>query len=151
MKLTPQYAAGMIDADGSIAISRQQPKKDSIHIRYQARLTVTNNCPTITELFAEAYGGSLHFQDFAKANHFHRGVWSWIAVSRPAIAVLKLVRPYLIAKADQADLALQLQENIDKYKHTLGNGHWTSPERDKVMAFRQSLFEQCRDLKHATY
>ncbi len=157
MKITDQYAAGMLDADGSVAISRQQPKKDSIHIRYQARVTVTNASPVVAEAFKEAFGAQVYVQDFRKKNPNHRPVYNWIAVGPPAARFLKKVRPHLLVKGEQADSVLQLQADIDDHKHWLGGcrgsggGHWTTAERDDVMAYREELFQKCRDLKKTSY
>ena len=157
MKITDQYAAGMLDADGSVAISRQQPKKDSIHIRYQARVTVTNESPVVAEAFKENFGANVYTQDFRKKNPNHRPVYSWIAIGKTAIAFLDRVRPYLLVKGEQADLVVKLQANIDEHKHWLGGGrgsgggHWKSTNRDDVMAYREELFQKCRDLKKTSY
>ncbi len=148
MKITKQYAAGMLDADGSVAISRQVPKKDSIHVRYQARVTVTNNCPRVAEAFKETFGGGVYCQDFRKKNPNHRPVYSWIAIGHTATRFLQSVLPYLLVKSNQAELVVELQASVDKHKHRLGGGRGRgggnrkSTNRDAVMSYRETLFQK---------
>ena len=151
MKITKQYAAGMVEADGSVSITRQQPNKDSIHIRYQARVTVSNNCRLVAESLKETFDVGGIYQGTRKKNPNHRDIYSWIVVGPPAIKFLKLILPHMLVKHEQAKLVLALQANIDKHRHDLGGGHWLSPKRTQVMEYRETLFRKCRDLKKTPY
>ena len=152
MKITAQYAAGMVDADGCVSITRQKPKKDSIHIRYQARVTVSNNCPLVADSLKETFAvGRIYFGSRRKNNPKHRDIYSWIVVGPPAIRFLELILPYMLVKQEQAELLLALQANINKHRHDLGGGHWLAPERGSVMDYREKLFRKCRDLKRTPY
>lgn len=150
MKLDLRYIAGFLDADGCVAIARYQ-KPGSIHTRYQPRVTATNCDRRIPDALQKMFGGSVHKTKVTTAKH--RATYNWIAVSKTATDFIEAIYPFLVVKKKQAELALKLQKNIEKHKHKLGGGngmhtkYWLHPQRDAIMAERQSLWSEVARLK----
>jgi hypothetical protein len=99
------WAAGIIDGEGCITILRQHPGQSGrINTSYRVYLKVTmGHAPTIARLVDIFQVGSVHLQRSTRWND----AFSWWVASRQAEVVLHIVRPYLVTKAVEADLAFE--------------------------------------------
>lgn len=99
------YLAGIIDGEGCITITRQKPGTGGRkNWSYRLYLKVTMGHRETVDRLREMTGvGSVHEQ---KTAHWNTA-WSWIVSTRDAQGILELVRPHLITKAIEADLALE--------------------------------------------
>jgi hypothetical protein len=121
MDLTPTewaYLAGIIDGEGSIQIVRYPPKPRYKTRIYQLGLYVTNTNRPLMDWIETKLGGYRFHQSkrYAGKGGRHQ-YWQWKASTRHAMAILKGVRPYLIGKAEQADVGIAFQEHIEEAKH----------------------------------
>ncbi|MBE7469472.1 MAG: hypothetical protein HS114_10085 [Anaerolineales bacterium] len=98
------WAAGLIDGEGYFRII-----KDPC---YSARLSVKMcHKPTITRLY-EIFGvGNIKRAEVARPGHAQS--WIWTCSSRTdVIEVLRLIRPYLFTKADEADIMIEFMDSV---------------------------------------
>jgi len=121
MVLTPRewaYLAGIIDGEGCIHITRFPPKPRYKTRIYQLGLSVTNTNKPLMDWIENKLGGyrSHHNHRYGERRNQNQ-YWMWKASTRHAAEILKLVRPYLIGKADQADVGIAFQEHIEEAKH----------------------------------
>jgi hypothetical protein len=106
------YVAGFIDTDGSIGIHRNGTKART----YRIRVSLYNNNRPALEFIQLQFGGTIHSRKpcegrFAKKIQ-HCLVWQ----AKRASAVLKKAMPFLIVKAEQARLALEMYEKNQQNK-----------------------------------
>ena len=101
------YMAGLIDGEGSISIGKARMWGAQKHDTYKLVLQVYMSTEEPLNTIAEWFGGKV---EILKIQH---GRWGqtrpgrqWRANGRKAIDVMELVRPYLILKRPQADLAI---------------------------------------------
>jgi hypothetical protein len=71
--------------------------------------------------------------------------WRWQVKCRQAAAVIRLLHPYLITKAEEADVAIAF-DGLPTVTSTKGKSG-TPRVPDELLARRQQLFAQIRDLK----
>ena len=120
---------------------------------YQLHAVIGVNYRPVVVLLQENYGGSIHENRHDLRNPKNRIQFNWIAPSRQAADFLRRIRPYLIIKADQADLALEFQANIDEWKQgrKLGNRGGYHPDRDKVFAWRAEVAQRLSEMKKVAF
>ena len=95
------YIAGFFDGEGSIGIYLNG-KKHGRTLRVQLTQTVTPQSTELMTALRDRWGGSLC--PYNKA--LRRPAWNWQVSAASGYAFLLEVRPYLLLKADQADVAL---------------------------------------------
>lgn len=138
-----RYAAGLFDGEGYIRISRQQLKQFKTHVRYQLFVGMAMTDPRALVQFGKEFGGSLCWGSPRK-NPIHKPLHFWTVSSLNARLFLERVRPYLIVKAEQADLAIEFQ-----------NGKESKPYWGKVTseeyARRERIRKEILRLKHVLY
>ena len=106
------YAAGFIDADGSIMISKvAKPGPGAVTPGYRVRVEATNLDANVLNELAAAYGGSVKVKKRDKGSFFtRRTCYVWQANGNAAVACLRRIRPYLRIKEQQAWVALEYWE-----------------------------------------
>lgn len=138
-----RYAAGLFDGEGYIRITNQQLRNFKFHVRYQLYVGVCMCDPRPLLALQKEYGGSFHWATRPK-NENHRALCSWIITSRQATAFLERIRPYLIVKADQADLAFEFRKGFE------GKPNWGSVSAEEL-AKRERIRKEILRLKHVTF
>jgi hypothetical protein len=95
------YLAGIIDGEGSIYVA-------AVDKYQQPRISITNTDRRLL-LWVQHItgGGSINFRDYAHRNGHWKPCWNWRAAANQMTRILQMVRPYLIIKGEQADLALE--------------------------------------------
>ena len=91
-----QYLAGFFDGEGCIVLRRG---------RKTPTLTVTQVDPRPLRLFEEEFGGRVTKRQ-APRKEAHRQAYRW-DIHAGAVQALVRMRPFLIVKAEQADLAIE--------------------------------------------
>jgi len=98
------YLAGMMDADGCINITGGK-ESNKYGKQYQLRCFVTNtNVDLILWLKEKFNANVLSIKRYSKK---HKPGWSAMWYSGNAQAIIKMIRPYMRVKAEQADVALR--------------------------------------------
>ena len=134
-KLHPAYVAGFIDGEWCIRITKEYPKKRSVH--YKLEVIVVNNDQDILVKLQQQYGGNVRPHVFK-----NRVSYYWCIYGHPATALLKEIRSYLEVKAEQADVGLEFQR-----MKTLGQGgpgKWLSSDE---LALRDGYYQRIKELK----
>lgn len=91
------YAAGMIDADGSIGIQNKRSRNN-----YQLRVAVAMKYDTIPIWLHERFGGSI-----SRYKNNGRPFVMWVVSGTLAKDCCRFLFPYLILKKTQAEIALE--------------------------------------------
>lgn len=97
--LSPEYLAGFFDGEGCISLSAGD--------LYTLHVSVTQVNPAPLREFAAAFGGNVRLRRWHRPDQ--RPGYIWNIASQKAMAMLKVLRPYLIVKAEEADIAIAFQ------------------------------------------
>jgi hypothetical protein len=137
------WAAGVFDGEGCITITFQKPGTyRRINNAYRLYIKVTmGHKPTIEKLHTLFELGAITTQ---RSNKGHNDAWTWWVASRQAIEVLQKMRPFLVTKAEEADLAFEWGQLPLVPRGGKGGGQAIPPA---ILAERHRLFEAMRDIK----
>jgi hypothetical protein len=98
------YLAGIIDGEGSIILYK---RRDVVAMM----LMVSNTGKMLLDWIAETTGVGAVCAQY-KATQKRKATWFWRCNADAAESVLKQIRPHLVLKTAQADLALKTQERL---------------------------------------
>lgn len=106
------YVAGLVDADGSIIISKTMPRYSRrLSPWYRLSVQVTNTHRPVLEMLEEEYGGSVTNKPLTKGSFFTRkSHYNWSVGGKGAFEMLKRLQPHLIIKKEQAELGIKFWE-----------------------------------------
>jgi hypothetical protein len=97
-----QYLAGMIDGDGSIGTTRTGRKRNVV-----GRVIVANTDQRLLYALKDSFGGTVSIRDKGSKEGWKPfGSIAW--TNRQAEKILDNTLPYLIVKAEQAEICLSL-------------------------------------------
>jgi len=124
------YLAGLLDGEGCISIDRSGDKRSPGRVYHSLRVTITNTDPRLIAWLKEKLDTSASMTTSAANLRLGRRPVFQVGVrSRKAATLLSRVRPYLIVKAEQADVALAFQQLIQpQSKNWMGAPN--NPERE---------------------
>jgi hypothetical protein len=128
------WAAGIVDGEGSIVIESATNSR-KCHV---LRVIVANTDPRMPLALRALFGGTV--LPTKKQQAHHRQAWSWVVSTAQAHAVLVAIRPYLICKAEQADLGIEFGTTKRKA------GQFRLPPG--TTEYRESLRDQLKVLRH---
>lgn len=108
-KLSLAYAAGFIDGDGSILVSRYGRA-------HGVSVYATNTARPLLERFEHSFGGSLRLPIVDKRNRSWKPTQMWIKSINKSGGFLRDLEPLLFVKRKQAQLGLELvaRKKIDR-------------------------------------
>lgn len=99
------WAAGIIDGEGCIGLHRHGgPTKNWWSLILKVTMGHEPSIRRLHDLFGE---GSVQNQRPSRGQQHYNVAWSWLCTTRQVERVLAQVRPYLVTKAAEADLALE--------------------------------------------
>src|SRR5699024_9016629 len=133
-----QYAAGLIDGEGYIGI---QETGGSFQVRLKIAM-IDKGKPALDQM-ARIYGGNITYSKGRGSNR--RDVYEWRLTGEKAAHVIRQVKPYLLVKAEAAEVALSFQQLLataDKLRN--GRRKWTSDMRIKAKELRRRIQEANR-------
>jgi len=150
------YAAGFFDGEGCIRIDRliipKSEKRPSGYMRYQLKVSLSQANPAPLFLFKEKFGGSLCSDSYAKNVRTNSRIRNqWVAWSRFAYDFLVTVRPHLIVKAEEADLAISLFDEMDSNRTWFRQHRGNPPNKVEILASRDEIFDRLALLKRREY
>ncbi|MFC0268574.1 LAGLIDADG family homing endonuclease [Kushneria aurantia] len=103
------YLAGILDADGSISISKMKAgAQRTTAPRYVLTINVVNTSRELMEWLVEAFSGRYKVRRKAQGNH--RATYDWWFNNGKALPLLKTVEPYLLIKKERVLLAIEFLE-----------------------------------------
>lgn len=116
MKVSSDYLAGLVDAEGCIDVQylypQHQRKGAATHVRPRVRITLAEVALPLLSALKAQYGGRLSHREQSSANE----KWSdsstleWNG-AKEVQQILNEIFPYLLIKKEQAKLALWWMEN----------------------------------------
>ena len=123
------YASGYFDGEGSIGILSQGAGKGS-----QLRVEIRSCDLDSLRLFKDLFGGVLSSQKYGRLPY---PVFRWAVNNQDAIRVLRMMAPFLRAKAKEANLVLD--SGWDTL--SLGSGRLSEAQKENRRALREALQE----------
>ena len=117
MDLDIRYVAGLFDGEGWITICKQRlggyRTYSDHYVRYQLVAGIGMTYRPIIERLHQQFGGGFHVNRSAKAKMPKaRTGFAWKVSSQSAADFLASVRPFLIVKQEEADVALEFQRHV---------------------------------------
>lgn len=138
---TLAYAAGLFDGEGSISIvcPKQPGYTRGVGHRLMVRLVSVDR--VLPEWMNDHFGGALIDNRRQKLVGRSRPSFSWQINSYHAEIFLRAVRPYLLLKAERADVALDFRSTMlaPLGRKGVKRSVTTNPVTDEVFAKRQAL------------
>lgn len=131
------YTAGVIDSDGCIRLAKGKRGVVTVVVE----VTMSFKALPLLRKLHHRYGGKCirikrDLRPTRAVTH------SWRLIGRPASAFLRLIRPHLIVKGGQADLAIWLQDTIDRTPRGPGRGGpWTQELKEAAERARRRMAE----------
>lgn len=143
------YAAGFFDGEGCIGISMQigatsRGKRYPDVRRFYLFVSLSQNDPAPINWLMEKFGGSARFvrgKKSYKEGYYER--WNWAITTKQALSFLRTIRPFLIVKAEQADLAFSFYETF----HLPPTGKNRLP--DEINERRADFYRRMKECKNA--
>lgn len=130
------YLAGIIDGEGCVGVYHRAGPRYG-RAGGTARVYVCNTDRRILDWIAERFGGNV-YTSRASTQPGWKTVYAWQATGKPAASVINEVLPYLVAKREQALLALEF---IETQTNPGRRGH-----SDATLARRREIFAACSRL-----
>lgn len=144
------YLAGVMDSDGWFTIIHH-----ATNSRYAQSYTYSENAgcaqtsPEAVELLRLAFGGRIYVRE-RKASGNWKPMHYWVVSNKIAAHMTLILRPYLLVKAEQADLILALRTSKNRPRETIRDvatgvrgGKGLNPT---VVAERHMMYEHIRSL-----
>ena len=139
------WAAGFIDGEGCIQISKSKDKKDKDRLQFSLRVTVVQVDTRPLEFLQSLFGGHIHDDSSRlKKERAKEGKWrpckKWAIHGLDAYAFLVLIRPYLKTKKEQADLVLNEWTFFGQGRRKMS---------EDLISSRTKVWQQLKTLKRA--
>jgi hypothetical protein len=136
------WIAGFIEADGCFSISKSGGRgyrefKD----RFGISIKVVQKDIRVLMLLRESFCGLIRPVSRPGPGRTRRKYLEWSVFANEAYATITLIRPYLRFKAQQADLLMTLQTNVNAWRGRYGRAGRIPEE---VRKLRNELYEKCR-------
>lgn len=142
-RLNLAWAAGLIDGEGCISLTRRMPQKTNgaVNPNYRLVLKVTM-CHEETILLLHRMFGLGTVQSQKQSQSYWSKPWTWFCNATDAEKVLKKILPYMITKREEAEVALKFLSETDRNR--TGKSRSLSVEDVRC---RDLFFIKLRDLK----
>ena len=140
------WAAGIIDGEGCLFISRHKPDA-KYHVRtfqYRLGLKVTmGHQPTVIRV-SQIFGvGSRHRVEQSKKGF--NTAYTWLAQARLLLPILDAIKPYCVTKSDEINVALEFLRLPKWY-----GGNNRGPKSKEYQETEYALWDRMRRLKPRT-
>lgn len=105
------YAAGIIDGEGCITITKAKPSalRRTINPQYQLSIAVVMADPEVPKWLYSKWPGGLTILNAPKYNKNAKPTFSWTLRAEKACAFLRLIFPFLKIKHRQALIGIKFQ------------------------------------------
>ena len=133
------YAAGIIDGEGSIQIRRVIGKNGEVSPRYDLTVKVSNTNPKMIEFLSVTFGGRSMLESMRGGKH--RPVYRWNLVGERCQWFLKIIKPYMVCKQDQVDLAILFRSSF-----IVRNRNPRRVLDQKIIEFRHDCYLKMKEL-----
>lgn len=156
MKLDIRYVAGLFDGEGWITVCKMPKAKLGLnnryaegYVRYQLHVGVGMVYKPIIDSMQETFGGNIFTKyPTERQSDMTRTSAVWRLSSGKAADFLEMVGPYLLAKSDEAKIAIELQRHVVEHRNTL---RYHPERRSELYEYRDSVVTQLRVLKRREF
>lgn len=100
------YLAGFVDGEGTIGMRRVKLARNRGGYSYEPYVSVGNTDPTIVTWLGEIFGGTVRTRKQQARGNRKLLIYQWEVKSRTAVAVCRVLAPFLRMKGKQADLLI---------------------------------------------
>ena len=133
------YLAGFLDGEGSIAVGiSKNPKGER---RWYLRFSAHQTNPAPLFILKEVFGGSIR----ENKHEDKKNIYEWVTQSMSAYEALLKLRPYLVVKAEEADVAIEFQRLL------LARGTRRTALTAEEQEARETLYRRLRELKAVSF
>lgn len=132
------YAAGLVDGEGCIT-AKSTKSGTGMGIRVLVGMATKANA--VLEAMQAAYGGTLITQ--TPKNDTHSLITTWTVNGSSAAEFLRAIHPHLILKAEQASVALKIEEIRTSQERIGTRDHyrWTTEAMERCRTLKRRLLE----------
>ncbi len=149
--LDAAWAAGIVDGEGYIIISRAKNKYRNNTSYFTLVLAVEMQDKGAIEKLHGLFGGSVTLRPKSETRKAKRDAWIWRCGGPTAQTALETILPYLVVKDEQANLALEFQRGKLNCTHLAHKGViGRNPVPDDEQQLRESYYNRMKVL-NATY
>lgn len=139
-RMTPAYAAGLIDGEGCILI--QQSRGETYH--HLVTVGMTEKALSVLKALEASYGGNTKLA--RAATQKWDAAYAWTVAGPAATRLLRDVEPHLILKSEQARIALlvaRIREELPPRWPNKPNGQrrWTDEARARCRTLKLRMHE----------
>ena len=139
--LSNEYIAGFFDGEGNIDI-RYRTTTGGRYDRFELRCAISQVCRKPLDKIQTLYGGSVAERRGGAIHHY-------VITGAQANVFLKAIRPFLLVKADEADVALDFYQLIEKTKegmHVKGQ-HRIPKQSEEIRNAKIICFQKIRQIR----
>jgi len=137
------YAAGFIDGEGTIRVSKTRRLRPGRSYEYFLQLSAGNRDPRPLEKLQRLFGGYFSHRHETRPNrapHFYQ----WSCLCRQAASAIESLQGFLVVKSEHAQLALEFQARCASQRLTgQARNRPLSPEE---IALREDYYWRSRTL-----
>ena len=101
------YAAGILDGEGCVSLEKTNGRPNKRGYRISLFAVVSNTNESLLQWLKDKFGGQVRQY---KRREDRKACWVWRICAQQAAGFLEAVRPYLIVKSSEVDLALEFQK-----------------------------------------
>ena len=123
-----QYAAGLIDGEGCIRL--MESRRGVVRVSVEVQMSV-KALPILQQL-RSTYGGNALSSKRDARTKTRAETWSWRMGGTEAVEFLRRIKPHLILKTEQAELAIWLHETVSQMPPGPGRGRPWSDEAKEI-------------------
>lgn len=144
-KLVLAYTAGIIDGEGYIGVDRQKAKGGTEGRRndfYRLNVSVNVTDKSMTDFLMLHFGGYYRTRKRHTCNK--KLVHAWHLDGQKAIAFLTAIKPFMVVKPEQAELAIEFRSSFN------GGIYCKSGTPKSVVKFRHRCYERFKEIHGRT-
>ena len=148
-KVQLSYIAGIVDGEGSINICRVQ-QKDCLY--YSLKVAVEMSNKTVPEYLLKTTGtGSLRSRKRynSQTGKQYKTAYEWMVSSKKAVDFLKLIKPYLVQKTEEVNVAIEYQKTVTNNVNVNKKGRFTKIITRQLLEKRTELYKKLKELHSA--
>jgi hypothetical protein len=147
------YLAGLFDGEGCITIKKTKPRSGGVSICYTLAICIEMADPRPIKLFCDFFGIKMTYNNTRnrKNPEKHRFLYVAYAGSKKAFYILDRLEPYLVAKREEAIVALDFYNKCyrTQSKHAVGRARKPNPKW--LMDMRHNYYLNLQKLKRRDF
>ena len=150
MKLSIEYLAGLFDGEGCVFVQRMDRVGRGVRIPQHMVWARLNMCHRpLIEMLAEQLDASIIVHKKDLKNPRHRRAYEVSLYGNKAADFLRSVYEFLVIKKEEARLAIELQDHLNRYKGKLPN--MPIEHIEPLIAYREIIRLQVKAIKTASF